>query len=83
MFQGAAAPLSRFTIHLHILASGSSGNAAIVEGPQTSILIDCGLSRRELLRRSQELDISPTRFCTSVEIKENLTPAVLLRWERM
>ena len=44
-------------IHLHILASGSSGNAAIVEGPQTSILIDCGLSRRELLRRSQELDI--------------------------
>lgn len=49
-------------IHLHILASGSSGNAAIVEGPQTSILIDCGLSRRELLRRSQELDINTDRI---------------------
>ena len=49
-------------IHLHILASGSSGNAAIVEGPQTSILIDCGLSRRELLRRSQELDIDTDRI---------------------
>ncbi|WP_417085241.1 MBL fold metallo-hydrolase [Lancefieldella rimae] len=49
-------------IHLHILASGSSGNAAIVEGPQTSILVDCGLSRRELLRRSQELDIDTDRI---------------------
>ncbi len=49
-------------IHLHILASGSSGNAVIVEGPQTSILIDCGLSRRELLRRSQELGIDANRI---------------------
>ena len=49
-------------IHLHILASGSSGNAAVIEGPQTSILVDCGLSRRELLRRSQELDIDTDRI---------------------
>ena len=36
-------------LHLHILASGSKGNAALVEGPEGTVLIDCGLSRRELL----------------------------------
>lgn len=42
-------------LHLHILASGSKGNAAVVEGPKASVLIDCGLSRRELLRRANEV----------------------------
>ena len=42
-------------IHLHVLASGSKGNAAVVEGPAGSVLIDCGLSLRELRRRADEL----------------------------
>jgi phosphoribosyl 1,2-cyclic phosphodiesterase len=42
-------------IHLHVLASGSKGNAAVVEGPRGSVLVDCGISRRELLRRADEL----------------------------
>ena len=42
-------------IHLHVLASGSKGNAAVVEGPTGSVLIDCGLSLRELRRRADEL----------------------------
>ena len=42
-------------MHLHILASGSKGNAAVVEGPEGSVLIDCGISRRELLRRANVL----------------------------
>ncbi|EPD78633.1 MULTISPECIES: MBL fold metallo-hydrolase [Atopobiaceae] len=48
-------------IHLHILASGSGGNAAIVEGPRTSILVDCGLSKRELLRRADEMHVNMRR----------------------
>ena len=33
-------------IHLHVLASGSKGNAALVEGPGGLVLVDDGLSRR-------------------------------------
>ncbi len=44
-------------IHLHVLASGSAGNAALVEGPDGFVLVDCGLSRRELLRRMGELKL--------------------------
>ncbi len=44
-------------LHLHVLASGSKGNAAIVEGADASILIDCGISRRELHRRADELGL--------------------------
>lgn len=39
-------------MHLYVLASGSKGNAAVVDGPQGSVLIDCGISRRELMRRA-------------------------------
>lgn len=40
-------------LHLHVLASGSKGNATVIEGPQGSILVDCGISNRELRRRAQ------------------------------
>lgn len=42
---------------LHVLASGSKGNAYLVEGPDGSLLVDDGLSRRELLRRGAELGV--------------------------
>ena len=45
-------------IHLHILASGSKGNATLVEGPGGMVLIDCGLSRRRLCERARELGVS-------------------------
>ena len=38
-------------LHLSVLASGSSGNAAVVEGPEESILIDCGISYRQMRER--------------------------------
>ena len=44
-------------IHLHVLASGSKGNAAVVEGPEGSVLVDCGISRRALLQRAAELGV--------------------------
>ncbi len=48
-------------IHLHILASGSKGNAAVVEGPGGSVLIDCGISRKQLLERAAELGVDMNR----------------------
>lgn len=45
-------------IHLHILASGSKGNAILVEGPDGMVLVDCGISRKCLLGRAHELGVS-------------------------
>ena len=49
------------SISLHILASGSKGNACVVEGPRGSVLIDCGISRRALLARAAELGVDMGR----------------------
>ena len=48
-------------IHLHVLASGSKGNAAVVEGPEGLVLVDCGISRRALLERAGELGLDMGR----------------------
>ena len=49
-------------IHLHVLASGSKGNAALVEGPGGLVLVDDGLSRRALLGRADELGVDAERI---------------------
>jgi phosphoribosyl 1,2-cyclic phosphodiesterase len=49
------------SIHLHILASGSKGNAAVVEGPSGSVLVDCGIARRELHRRADAAEVDLSR----------------------
>jgi phosphoribosyl 1,2-cyclic phosphodiesterase len=45
----------RFTV----LASGSKGNSTVVSGGRTRILVDCGLSCRELFRRMKLADEDP------------------------
>jgi len=45
----------RFTV----LASGSKGNSAVVSGGHTRILVDAGLSCRELFRRMRQVGESP------------------------
>ncbi|PLX74296.1 MAG: MBL fold metallo-hydrolase [Desulfuromonas sp.] len=40
-----------------LLASGSKGNAAIIESGNTRLLVDAGLSLRELQRRMQEVGV--------------------------
>ena len=45
------------TFRLHILASGSKGNCSLLETPDGLIMIDCGISRKEILRRSKELNV--------------------------
>lgn len=53
------------SLHLHLLASGSKGNAYVVEGPTHSLLVDDGLSLRELKRRAAEVncDLSRVSAC--------------------
>ena len=58
-------------MHLHILASGSKGNATVVEGPEGSVLIDDGLSRKELMRRADELGVDMDRVCCVVVTHEH------------
>ncbi len=50
-------------MHLYVLASGSKGNAAVVAGPDGSILIDCGISRKALHERADAVgcDLSSVR----------------------
>lgn len=50
----------RATIQFCILASGSSGNAAIVASGRTRLLIDGGLSAFELTRRLSRFDLKIT-----------------------
>ncbi|HEY1579722.1 MAG TPA: MBL fold metallo-hydrolase [Terracidiphilus sp.] len=45
----------RFTV----LASGSKGNCSVVTGGKTRILVDAGLSCRELFRRMKQVDENP------------------------
>jgi phosphoribosyl 1,2-cyclic phosphodiesterase len=40
-----------------VIGSGSKGNALVVQGGGTTILIDCGFAPRELRRRMQSLDL--------------------------
>jgi len=48
-------------IHLYVLASGSKGNAAVFEGPQGSVLVDCGISRKSLHARADEVGCDLSR----------------------
>ena len=45
----------RFTV----LALGSKGNATVLSGGRTRILVDCGLSCRELIRRMRQVGEEP------------------------
>jgi phosphoribosyl 1,2-cyclic phosphodiesterase len=46
-------------MRISILASGSHGNACYVEGSGSKILVDAGLSGRELLRRLHFIGVKP------------------------
>lgn len=46
-------------MRLHVLASGSRGNAAIVENAETGdcVLVDCGICKREFFARAEALGV--------------------------
>jgi phosphoribosyl 1,2-cyclic phosphodiesterase len=41
------------------LGSGSRGNASLIEGGATRVLVDCGFGPREAVRRLKALGVSP------------------------
>ncbi len=45
-----------------VLASGSKGNAVYVAGPGTAVLLDAGLSAREMVRRLENVGVPPRRL---------------------
>ena len=49
----------RRSVTFTILASGSEGNAALLTTDTTRLLIDCGLSAKELTRRMAQIDQPP------------------------
>src|SRR5450432_3950983 len=46
-------------IRMTVLASGSKGNSTVVATSRTRILVDCGLSCRELFKRMQQAGEDP------------------------
>ncbi|MDO4502097.1 MAG: MBL fold metallo-hydrolase [Coriobacteriia bacterium] len=57
-------PPARHALRLHVLASGSSGNAAVVENAATGrgILIDCGICKRDFFARCKEAGFDPVNL---------------------
>lgn len=55
-----------------VLASGSKGNATVVSAGSTSILVDAGLSCRELLRRMAEVGQDPAKLTAVLITHEHL-----------
>jgi phosphoribosyl 1,2-cyclic phosphodiesterase len=52
----------KFMVRFTVLASGSKGNSSVVCGGQTRILVDAGLSCRELFRRMQMVGEEPEKL---------------------
>ena len=53
------ASYAHFMVRFTVLASGSKGNCSVVTGGNTRILVDAGLSCRELFRRMRLVDEDP------------------------
>jgi phosphoribosyl 1,2-cyclic phosphodiesterase len=45
----------RISLRISILASGSAGNATLLESEHTTLLVDAGLGKKEMLRRFEAL----------------------------
>ena len=54
-----------------VLGSGSSGNATLVVAGETRVLIDCGLSARETVKRLQAVGEDPARLSAIVITHEH------------
>ncbi len=49
-------------IGVSVLASGSKGNSIFIDGPDWSLIVDAGLSAREIMRRLAHVGASPDRI---------------------
>ena len=78
-------------LRLHILASGSGGNAAIVENAATGegVLIDCGICKRDFFARAEEAGFDLGRLravvvtgCLSQRYQEELAAEIAGIWRK-
>lgn len=55
---------SELSLKLHVLASGSRGNAAVIEDTQSgrALMIDCGICKRDFFNRCAEVGVDPLRI---------------------
>src|SRR5699024_10718350 len=53
---------SKMTLHFSVLASGSSGNAFYIGTDKEKILVDAGLSGKEMTRLFQEINVDPAEL---------------------
>src|SRR5581483_3668996 len=49
-------------MRLTVLGSSSAGNAMVVQSGETTVLIDCGFSAKEMNKRMLQMEIDPTRL---------------------
>ncbi|MGI6105734.1 MAG: MBL fold metallo-hydrolase [Raoultibacter sp.] len=56
--------MSNSRLQIHVLASGSRGNAAIIEDIVTkrSLLVDCGVCKRDFFSRASEVGVDPAHI---------------------
>lgn len=61
---GAAEGRPGASLRLHVLASGSKGNAAIVEDVATGegVLVDCGVNGKAFMERCEQVGFEPLRL---------------------
>jgi phosphoribosyl 1,2-cyclic phosphodiesterase len=69
---GASSRYAHTMVRFTVLASGSKGNATVVTGGGTRILVDCGLSCRELFRRMRLVGEDPETLDAIVITHEHM-----------
>lgn len=57
--KGAGVPVNLRIMKFTVLGSGSTGNAVLISGGATNVLVDAGLSAREILRRLAAVGVDP------------------------
>lgn len=68
---GGARPWDGDGLRLHVLASGSKGNACVVESPSGMLLVDCGISLRQVRLRLAALGLDPARIAAILVTHEH------------
>ena len=59
-------------MRVHVLGSGSEGNAIVLEGPRQRILVDAGFGIRELARRMKSVDVAPESISALIVTHEHI-----------
>jgi phosphoribosyl 1,2-cyclic phosphodiesterase len=59
-------------MRVHVLGSGSEGNAIVLESPHQRILVDAGFGVRELARRMKSVDVAPESVSALIVTHEHV-----------